>query len=250
MRLQTLILFLLLCVASAVAKDVITKTDGTKIDAKVEEITESVIKYRKASNPTGPVYTIAKELVATVLYENGDIDTFQSSIPYSSFNKNVTTPSDDDLLRLAASDTYDNSENMGSVSDSQLLNMSYDKSISLFDLQSKAESYRKIAWIGGCSWLACGVVASAILSSVNGLSWYWGVTLPISIGVGAIWFYGFNAKAKSLMKKAKHLESYSSILIENEILRFRDNSLTAGINVMGNRMVNSHSLGLTLGLNF
>lgn len=78
-RIHALILCLLLCVASAFAKDVITKTDGTKLDVKVEEITETVIKYRKASNPTGPVYTIPVSSVSTVQYENGDIDTFNVS---------------------------------------------------------------------------------------------------------------------------------------------------------------------------
>ena len=58
MKLRNLFLSMLFCATAASAQDVITKTDGSKLEAKVEEITESVVRYRKASNPNGPVYTI------------------------------------------------------------------------------------------------------------------------------------------------------------------------------------------------
>ena len=70
------------------------------------------------------------------------------------------------------------------------------------------------------------------------------------VALGAAWCIGFNMKANSLTKQARQMQSYSATLIENEIMQVGNNSLTAGINVMGNRMVNSHSLGLSLGLNF
>ena len=72
----------------------------------------------------------------------------------------------------------------------------------------------------------------------------------MGVGAGALFCLGFNLKANSLMKQASQMQSYSLTFIENEIMQFGDNKLTAGINVMGNRIVNSHCLGLTLGLNF
>lgn len=51
------------------------------------------------------------------------------------------------------------------------------------------------------------------------------------------------------MRKAE-MQSYSATLIENEILHFGDKSLTAGINLMGNRMVNTHGLGMSISFNF
>ena len=56
------------------AQDIIVKADGTLLKGKVEEITETSIKYRKADNPTGPLYNVNKSEVLTINYENGTID--------------------------------------------------------------------------------------------------------------------------------------------------------------------------------
>lgn len=242
MRIRIFILCLLCCVASAFAKDVITKTDGTKLDAKVEEVTETVIKYRKASNPTGPVYTIPISSVATVLYENGDIDTF-NSIPSISIDTTNTSNvvSDDDLVRLSNDDCEQ------TISDVQLLKMS-GYSGALFE---KSQRSRRLGWIIGGTIAGIGVITGTVIGLVEYDSVY---LIPIiggaSVLAGGIVCLIFQIKANSLMKEARQMQSFSWTLVEHEILQIGNNSLTAGINVMGNRMVNSHSLGLSLGFNF
>ncbi|MDE6637238.1 MAG: hypothetical protein K2K32_03270 [Muribaculaceae bacterium] len=256
MRIQTLILCLLFCVASSFAKDVITKTDGTKLDAKVEEITETVIKYRKVSNPTGPVYTIPIASVASVLYENGDVDTFNTEVVMPDVpTVKKTSPSDEELISIAESQSVPNQS--GYVSDTELFKIASSLGRSSNDLMDQANKYRKISWIGAGTILVVGICGTTLL--FGGM---WGFEdsditsfiLPVaagcSAGAAAIWALGFNMKANSLMKQAREMQSYSATLIENEIIRIGDNSLTAGINLMGNRMVNSHTLGLSLGLNF
>ena len=42
------------------AQDVIVKKNGEEIRAKVEEVGEQSIRYRKFTNLTGPVYSIAR----------------------------------------------------------------------------------------------------------------------------------------------------------------------------------------------
>lgn len=226
------------CIASASAKDVITKTDGTKLDDQVGEITETLIKYRKALNIAGPIYTIALESVASIKHENGDGDTFNTVLSSINPYSQPTSYSDDDLMRLAES--FSNNSQSESVSEVQLYNMAYNKSVSYIDLFAKADNYKKIGWIGGSAWLVCGIVASAILSSAIDLSWYWGVTLPIGIGIGTIWCYAFNMKAKSLESTARQM--YSIIMMEDKIMQFGQNELTAGIKIMGNRIINPHSI--------
>lgn len=252
MRIQTLILCLLFCVASAFAKDVITKTDGTKLDAKVEEITETVIKYRKATNPTGPVYTIPISSVATVLYKNGEIDTFNTNNDIQQLEKKILdSPSDDDLIRMSG--TADMESMSSSVSDAQLLKMAnlYTSDEMLI---KKANKYRMIGWIGGGVCLATGIIVGLVLYQ-NDYYIEDQLDLPFIVGggcaiAGAAWCLGFNLKANSLMKQARDMQSYSATIFENEILQIVDYSLTAGINIMGNRMSNSHSLGVSLGFNF
>ncbi|MBP5572259.1 MAG: hypothetical protein J6X39_06280 [Bacteroidales bacterium] len=58
------------------AQDIITKTDGTDLQAKILEITIGEIKYKKFSNLDGPTYTILKSEVMFITYENGDRDIF------------------------------------------------------------------------------------------------------------------------------------------------------------------------------
>ncbi len=58
------------------AQDVIVKKSGEEINAKVEQISANEIKYRKADNQTGPVYTIPKSEVFMVKYANGARDVF------------------------------------------------------------------------------------------------------------------------------------------------------------------------------
>ena len=79
---RLLILFsLLLLPYSVFAQDVIHKNDSTIIEAKVQEIGEAEIKYRKFSNPDGPMYSIRKSEVAYISYQNGERETYSNPPP-------------------------------------------------------------------------------------------------------------------------------------------------------------------------
>lgn len=246
MRIRILIICMLFCIASVCAKDIITKTDGTKIDAKVEEITESVIKYRKASNPTGPVYSIPVESVYNIVYENGEVENFnEPSAPVAPVQNQSNIPTDDDLIRMSENQVTAITSN--DVSDAQLLEMSKG-----YTVLEKAKKYRKIGWLGGGLFLlSAGVVTGKILIENNShdMGKWCGIIGAGGAVAGAAWCLGFNLKANSLIKEAE-MQAYSATIIENEILHFRDKSVTAGINLMGNRMVNTQGLGLSISLNF
>lgn len=66
------------------AQDKILKTDNTIIEAKITEITNSEIKYKKFSHLTGPVYVIDRSDVHAVMYENGEKEIFNEVHPQSS----------------------------------------------------------------------------------------------------------------------------------------------------------------------
>lgn len=67
--------FALLCMVSAFAAnvDIIIKTNSEKIEALIQEVSETEIKYKKANNPTGPIYIVNMSEIATILYANGDV---------------------------------------------------------------------------------------------------------------------------------------------------------------------------------
>ena len=61
------------------AQDVIVTKDSKKIDAKVTEVNAGDIKYKRFDNPDGPTYTLSKSDIVTIVYQNGQVETFESA---------------------------------------------------------------------------------------------------------------------------------------------------------------------------
>ena len=59
--------------------DVIALRSGDIINAVVNEVTSTEIKYKKSSNPKGPLYSIEKEKVLSIKYSNGEVEKFDST---------------------------------------------------------------------------------------------------------------------------------------------------------------------------
>ena len=109
------------------AQDVIVKKDGSTIQSKVMEINEREIKFKKWSNLEGPMYTINKNEVNSINYQNGEVELIAVGSPNNSsqttFNdfgtnermerdgKNLTLNgrelSDEEVLLLVGKDNYE-----------------------------------------------------------------------------------------------------------------------------------------------
>jgi hypothetical protein len=61
------------------SQDVITKKSGEDIKAKILEIGQTEVKYKKFDNQDGPTYTILKSDLLMIRYENGTKDIFSES---------------------------------------------------------------------------------------------------------------------------------------------------------------------------
>ena len=74
-RISTLIIVLALSLAAFAAAnvDILIKTNSEKIEAIIQEVSDTEVKYKKASNPTGPTYIIKISELATIIYANGDV---------------------------------------------------------------------------------------------------------------------------------------------------------------------------------
>ena len=87
------VLFLAAAAAFAAnAQDVITKVDGTVINAKVLEVNPGTIKYSRLDNPGGPVYVIYISDIHTIKYENGLLETYNDLAGEA--RPEVTAPAD------------------------------------------------------------------------------------------------------------------------------------------------------------
>lgn len=71
-----LLLLSLFAFLSSNAQDVITKIDGNEILAKVLEVSQNEIKYRKYKNLDGPIYSVAKSDISSIRYVDGSKDIF------------------------------------------------------------------------------------------------------------------------------------------------------------------------------
>ena len=82
MKRTILLLFAALCgVLTAAAQDLIVKTDATKIEAKVIEITTETVRYKRFSNPDGPTYVLPVKEIHYIQYANGEKEYYTKTIP-------------------------------------------------------------------------------------------------------------------------------------------------------------------------
>lgn len=75
---QLLILFCCFAFAAS-AQDKIIKHSGEVIKCKIVEVGSTEIKYIPSDNPTGPVYTIDKDKVARIEFDNGKKEKINST---------------------------------------------------------------------------------------------------------------------------------------------------------------------------
>lgn len=75
-KLLLLLSFALGSVGIASAQDLICRTDSTKVEARVTEISQSEVRYKRFSNPDGPTYVVPTSEVAYIQYPNGEREFF------------------------------------------------------------------------------------------------------------------------------------------------------------------------------
>lgn len=79
MKKTILLLVAALCgVLTAAAQDLIVKTDATKVEAKVTEITPDAVRYKRFSNPDGPTYVLPVADIDYIQYANGEKERFRA----------------------------------------------------------------------------------------------------------------------------------------------------------------------------
>lgn len=84
-------LALLIISTASMAQDIIVKNDKSEIKAKILEITESVIKYKKSEMPDGPTYNINKTEAFMLFYANGTKEYIENKVVAKSVQQNTGT---------------------------------------------------------------------------------------------------------------------------------------------------------------
>jgi len=86
------------CVLQINAQDKIYLTNGDEIKAKIEEISETEIKYHLWDNQGGPMRSVAKTNVFIIIYKNGYKEVFSTIKSQSSDDNNVSDQSNASLI--------------------------------------------------------------------------------------------------------------------------------------------------------
>ena len=66
---------------SANGQDIIVTKDARRINAKVTEINVDNVKYKNFDHQDGPLYTLPKSNILTIIYHNGQVETFEHESP-------------------------------------------------------------------------------------------------------------------------------------------------------------------------
>jgi len=101
-RILVVVGWLISLTCACFAQDVIVTKDARKINAKVTEVNVSDIKYKNFDNLEGPTYTLLKSDVASILYQNGQVETFEmeSSKPATATSISPTSPQTSSLIQI------------------------------------------------------------------------------------------------------------------------------------------------------
>ena len=62
---------------AAANHDLIIKTNSEKIEALIQEVSDTELRYKKANNPNGPMFVIKLEEVASIVYANGEVQAIE-----------------------------------------------------------------------------------------------------------------------------------------------------------------------------
>ena len=154
MKRVSIVLAFLLCSCMLSAQDIITKRDGTDIQAKVTEVGQSTISYKKYSNLDGPLYTISISDIVMITYENGEREMYISP----------NTPTNNSTLPQGVMTYYNGKVSVGGVTiENEMLKRYFT-----------AEDYSLFK--NGKSLMLGGGIVSIIGSVVLGYSSGWMIT--------------------------------------------------------------------------
>lgn len=78
-RIISLLVLAICAIQALMAQDIIVTRQSERIDAKVTEVTENEVRYKKTSNPDGPVFVLSKSNIVSIIYANGEVQLFNDT---------------------------------------------------------------------------------------------------------------------------------------------------------------------------
>lgn len=112
------------------AQDFIITKKTDRIEAKIVSVTDSIVEFTSASNPEGPVYKLRTDKISSILYANGDAQSFEqitdSSVaePQKHTRRNLFSYGENDI-RPSFKNHYEMFYGFGTTNSTHHLGFSY-----------------------------------------------------------------------------------------------------------------------------
>ncbi len=87
---KILVILLLIVATTSFAQDIIILKDNTKVEAKITEVSSKTIKYLKYNNQSGPSFVLEISKISSILYQNGEVASFDVVDVDKDINNNTT----------------------------------------------------------------------------------------------------------------------------------------------------------------
>jgi len=172
-----LFLFGILIFNALSAQDLIIKKNGDEISAKIQEVGVTEIKYKKADNPDGPLFSMMKTDVFMIKFENGTKEVINSQVTTNTpTNTQVTTtvtpaqPATPQKVTViiyrknsfsgvaVTYDVYANEKYLTKVSNNTYFATQLDEGVVTFSAQTEQKITQTINLVpGNTYYLRCGV---------------------------------------------------------------------------------------------
>ena len=65
--------------------DVIIMRNDSKLEVHIQEVDDNLVKYRKISDPEGPLFSVKKTEISSIRYGNGEVETFEATLEVPSY---------------------------------------------------------------------------------------------------------------------------------------------------------------------
>ncbi|MCE7063089.1 hypothetical protein [Dyadobacter sp. CY343] len=65
--------------------DILFLRNDTKLEVRIQEVDDTVVKYKKLSDDEGPLFTVKKSEISSIQYGNGEVKTFEAVLEVPSY---------------------------------------------------------------------------------------------------------------------------------------------------------------------
>lgn len=230
------------------AQDVIVFANGESVAAIVTEIGGNEVKYKKASNPNGPTYTIERKDISHINFQNGETEYFTKKEAADTASKPIDVEPTV-VQQENSAYSYVGSNDQNRVSDAALM-----KAYTL----ERAKKIKKRSIIGGSCLAGLGLAAFVGISiwtrsddnwsddSIAEHTMIGGVIGGALVVGGGVWILAGHHQAKQMIQSVDYVS-----LMECDLFSKGRNALSASVDfVKSNGFCKSNGLGLSLKYTF